>query len=260
MPTTLSVTEHLEGLREALVSFVRYADRAGLRAGVPTTPDWNIRQLIAHQGMVHRWAAANLRGLSSDTEVLEREGQTSVDPVEWLRDGAIEFVTALTQAPESVAAPVFLHDAPGPRQFWARRQCHETTVHAVDAMSAALGRAPTADETWISPALALDGIDELVRGFLPRSKSTLRADEPLTIAVRPDEAERAWLVSVSAAPAVTEEVPAADPRVEKAEIVMAGGAVALYLDLWNRSAAGGDGHDGGQPGAHLWRERARIVW
>lgn len=259
MPTTLSVTEHLEGLREALVSFVRYADRAGLRAGVPTTPDWNVRNLIAHQGMVHRWAAANLRGLSSDPEALEREGQTSVDPVEWLRDGAIDFVTALTQAPETVGAPVFLHDAPGPRQFWARRQCHETTIHAVDAMAAALGRAPSAEETWISPAVALDGIDELVRGFLPRRKSTLRSDEPITIAVRPDEGERAWLVSVSPEPAVTEEVHTGDVRCAAADVQMQGSAVALYLELWNRSVVPVE-NDDPQPGAHLWRERARIVW
>lgn len=252
MPTTLSVTEHLEGLREALVSFVRYADRAGLRAGVPTTPDWNVRNLIAHQGMVHRWAAGNLRGLSSDPEALEREGQTSIDPVEWLRDGAIDFVTALTQAPETVGAPVFLHDAPGPRQFWARRQCHETTVHAVDAMAAALGRAPSAEETWIGPALALDGIDELVRGFLPRPKSTLRSDEPVTIAVRPDEGERAWLVSVSPEPAVTEEVSVADARCDAADIQLTGGAVSLYLQLWNRAAA--------HAVPELWRERSRIVW
>jgi uncharacterized protein (TIGR03083 family) len=256
MPTTLTVPEHLEGLREALVSFVRYADRAGLRAGVPTTPDWNVRQLIAHQGMVHRWAAANLRGLSSDTEALEREGQTSVDPVDWLRDGAIDFVTALTQAPETVGAPVFLHDAPAPRAFWARRQCHETTMHAVDALAAALGRAPAAEETWIGPDLALDGIDELVRGFLPRSKSSLRSDEPVTFAVCPDEGDRAWLVSVSADPAVTDEVEAGDARCADADIRLGGGAVELYLDLWNRTAR----PDGSGPVAHLWRERARIVW
>jgi uncharacterized protein (TIGR03083 family) len=250
MSTTLSVPEHLEGLREALVAFVRYADRAGLRAAVPTTPGWKVRNLIAHQGMVHRWSAANLRGLSSDTDALEREGQTSVDPMEWLRDGAIEFVTALSQAPDSVGAPVFLHDAPGPRPFWARRQCHETTIHAIDAMAAALGRPPTAEETWISPELALDGIDELVRGFLPRSKSTLRSDVPLSIAVCPDEGDRAWLIAVSDNPALVEEVPSGHERCGKADLVMAGGAVALYLDLWNRAA----GEDG------IWRERARIVW
>lgn len=252
MPTSLDPADHLEGLREALVAFVRYADRTGLRAPVPTAPDWNLRQLIAHQGMVHRWAAAQLRGVPANTEAIERGGQSAVDPVEWLRDGAIEFVTALTQAPDDVEALVFLPDAPPPKPFWARRQCHETTIHAVDAMAAALGRAPTAEETWIGPELALDGIDELLRGFVTRKKSRLRAEEPLTIAVCPDEGDRAWLVSVSAEPAVTKVVTAGDAREARADIRMAGGAVALYLDLWNRSAEGTTGE--------IWRERARIAW
>ena len=62
MPTQLAPAAHLEGFRSAMVAFVRYADRAGLQASVPTTPDWTVRQLIAHQGMVHRWAAAILKG------------------------------------------------------------------------------------------------------------------------------------------------------------------------------------------------------
>ncbi|HEY8059487.1 MAG TPA: maleylpyruvate isomerase N-terminal domain-containing protein, partial [Acidimicrobiales bacterium] len=70
----LGVPRHLEGLREAMVAFVRYADRAGLRAPVPTTPDWTVRRLVAHQGMVHRWASATVRGLGADPDALEQEG------------------------------------------------------------------------------------------------------------------------------------------------------------------------------------------
>ena len=66
---------------------------------------------------------------------------------------------------------MFLADAPSPRCFWARRQCHETTIHAVDALSASLGRYPVAaDASWIGTELALDGIDELLTGFLPRPR------------------------------------------------------------------------------------------
>src|SRR5689334_14836014 len=35
VPTQLPLTRHLEGLRSAMVAFVRYADRAGLAAPVP---------------------------------------------------------------------------------------------------------------------------------------------------------------------------------------------------------------------------------
>ncbi len=97
---------------------------------------------------------------------------------------------------------VFLNDAPGPRAFWARRQCHETTIHAVDALAGALGRYPTAADTWIVPAVALDGIDELLAGFMTRNKSRLRSDQPLTVGVLADESPTGWLVEVGPAPAV----------------------------------------------------------
>lgn len=258
MPTQLPVAAHLEGLREALLAFTRYADRAGLRAGVPTCPDWTVRQLVAHQGMVHRWATGLLEGRATEPDALEREGRAAVDPLEWLRDGAIELAGALTRAPEAVGAPVFLKDAPAPRAFWARRQCHETTIHAVDAMAAALGSAPDPAATWIGTDLALDGIDELLCGFLPRSKSTLRSETPTVFAVVPDEGERAWLVRVSADPAATTVVPRDDVRLAEADTTVSGDAVSLYLRLWNRStdAVRGSAEDG----MALWHATARVVW
>ena len=171
MPT-LDVAAHLEGLRVAIVAMVRYADGAGLGAPVPTTPDWTVRRLVAHQGMVHRWAAAVVTGAEQTPQRWEREGRDSLDPLEWLRDGAIEVIAAICSAPEDLDALVFLVDAPPPRRFWARRQCHETTIHAVDALSAALGRYPVAaDAAWIGSELALDGIDELLTGFITEARA-----------------------------------------------------------------------------------------
>src|SRR6478736_4182599 len=50
MPTELTLAAHLEGLRVALVALVRYADRAGPEAPVPTCPGWTVRDLVAHTG------------------------------------------------------------------------------------------------------------------------------------------------------------------------------------------------------------------
>ena len=181
MPTRLTPEEHLEGLRDAVVGFVRYAERAGLDAPVPTCPEWTVLDLVAHQGMVHRWAAALVRGERPGDDAVaayEAEGRAAADPVGWLADGALEVAAAVREAPEDRPALVFLNDAPAaPRAFWARRQCHETTIHAVDALSASLGRPPRASETWIDPVLARDGIDELLGGFLTRPRSRLRCDE-----------------------------------------------------------------------------------
>lgn len=251
MPTTLSRAQHLEGLRAALVAFTRYVDRAGLRAAVPTTPDWTVRKLVVHQGMVHRWAAALVNGRQADPDRYEREGQAAPDLLDWLRDGAIEVVTAISGAPNSLAAPVFLNDAPPAREFWARRQCHETTIHAVDALSAALGRYPKGDETWIDDELALDGIDELLCGFLSRDRARLRSEEPMRIAVRPEAPVEGWLVEVGPHAAVVTRQ--SDPR---GDVHLEGSLTALYLTLWNRS----DEVTATEDFEHLWRGGADVTW
>jgi len=218
-----------------MVAFVRYADRAGLGAAVPSCPDWTVRDLVAHQGMVHRWAAALLRGeVVAEPEAWQREGAAETDPLEWLRDGAVDLAQALHDAAEDVVAPVFLRDAPAPRSFWARRQCHETTVHAIDAQSAALGRLPHPDEVdWVAGEVAEDGIDELLGGFLTRGRSALRTEEESVLVVAPDDAEDRWVLTLSPEPAVT--VRRTGGVAEDADWVLTGSARELYLRLWNRT-------------------------
>ena len=234
MPTTLPPDEHLAALRDAVSAFARHAQEAGLDVPVPTCPDWTVRRLIGHQGMVHRWAAANLRGRTIEIDATERAGRRAASPVDWLRDGAIDLVAAITAAPDDVQTVVFLNDAPGPRAFWARRQCHETTIHAVDALSAALGRYPTSADTAIDPAVAIDGIDELLAGFMTRNKSRLRSESPMVVGVVAEESPTGWLVEVGPAPAVVTVVPS-DEVADRCDVRLEGPAVAVYLTLWNRS-------------------------
>lgn len=246
----MRVQEHLRALDEAVDAFATAATSVALESPVPTTPDWDVRQLVAHQGLVHRWATAHLRDERVDVEATEREGLESPDPVSWLRSGAAHLVRVLEEAPDDLPGRVFLADAPPPRMFWARRQCHETTIHAVDALSAALGRYPRAADTWITRDIALDGIDELLTGFLPRPSSRLRAEDPLTIAVLPEDADQRWLVAISDQQPVTTR----GLGDEDADVVLAGSAVALYLTLWNRSDEVRD------EGLELWAEGARVTW
>jgi len=234
VPTTLTPDQHLAALRDAVSAFARHAQEAGLDVPVPTCPDWTVRRLIGHQGMVHRWAAANLRGKTVEIDATERAGRRAPSPVDWLRDGAIDLVAAITTAPDDVQTVVFLNDAPGPRAFWARRQCHETTIHSVDALAAALGRYPTSADTAIDPAVAIDGIDELLAGFMTRNKSRLRSESPMVVGVVAEESPTGWLVEVGPAPAVVTVVPS-DEVADRCDVRLEGPAVAVYLTLWNRS-------------------------
>jgi uncharacterized protein (TIGR03083 family) len=246
----MQLEQHLEGIRRAVESFADSATTAGLSAAVPTTPDWDVRRLLAHQGLVHRWATGHVLGEQVDPDALEQEGLESDDPVAWLRAGADRLLTTIEAAPDELEALVFLADAPTPKHFWARRQCHETTIHAVDALSAVLGRYPKAADTWIDSRVALDGIDELLTGFLPRPHSRLRAEDPMTIAVLPEDADERWLVAISEQPPVT----ARGLGDEEADVVLHGSAVALYLTLWNRSDEVADER------LALWAESVRVSW
>jgi uncharacterized protein (TIGR03083 family) len=246
----MQLEQHLEGLQAAVAAFTASGRAAGLETAVPTTPDWDVRRLVAHQGLVHRWARGHLLGQRLDLDAVEREGMESEDPLTWLRSGADDLVASLQDAADELEAFVFLADAPAPKRFWARRQCHETTIHAVDALSAALGRYPRSADTWIHREVALDGIDELLTGFLPRPGSRLRADDPITIAVLPEDADQRWLVAVSQQAPVTARGLGDD----EADVVLRGSAVALYLTLWNRSDEVAD------DSLELWAEGARVTW
>src|SRR5690606_33354539 len=109
-----------------------------------------------------------------------------------------------------VPATVFLNDAPRPRDFWARRQAHETTIHSTDALAAALGRVPSADEAGTGADLALDGIDELLTGFFTRGRSRLAEGDPFTIAVTPTDSDKDWTVRVSDGRMVTQRLRSAE--------------------------------------------------
>lgn len=247
----MDLDAHLDAIWEALDRFATCARSAGSAAPVPTTPGWTVRDLVAHQGMVHRWATATVRGVDADPDALEQEGLAAADPVAWLCRGAESLVAALAEAPDDLDAPVFLHDAPPPRAFWARRQCHETTIHAVDALAAAVGRLPRAADTWITPELAVDGIDELLTGFLPRPGSRFRPARPTAFAVLPDDSPERWLVETSAGhPPVTTR-GAGDGA---ADVALRAPAAALYLALWNRT------DEVVVDGFELWAEHVRVVW
>jgi uncharacterized protein (TIGR03083 family) len=250
VPTQLTTDRHLDGLREAVTAFTAYAGRAGLQAPVPTCPDWTVLDLVAHQGMVHRWAAALVRGEEPDDAEVDGyqvAGRAAPDPVGWLGEGASALTEAIRRAPEDLETVVFLRDAPAPRAFWARRQCHETTMHAVDALAATLGRAPRPEEVWVDPELAGDGIDELLGGFLTRPRSRLRCEEDALLVVRPEDLADWWEVSLGPRPAVTTRRTTAD--VPEGDWELTGSAVELYLRLWNRL----------EP-PEEWRRLTAVTW
>jgi uncharacterized protein (TIGR03083 family) len=148
MPTLLSLEDHLGALVRSGAALREAAAMAELDARVPTCPAWDVTKLVIHQGMVHRWAAANLRGETNhDTSASQAEGKAAARLLDWYSQGLAALVDTLQTTADDATAMMFLRDAPPPRRFWARRQAHETTIHSADAISAVCRRWPTASES-----------------------------------------------------------------------------------------------------------------
>lgn len=260
-PTLVTFDDHLSGLAAATDALCRAAGLTWLGARVPTCPKWDVLDLVAHQGMVHRWATAALRADPAgmgNAPLAETEGRTSGDPLAWLHAGATDLAAALEDAPDDLETLTFLKAAPPPRQFWARRQCHETTVHALDAVAAEQGRALRADDAWFGQDLAADGVDELLLGFWPRSKGRLRSTTPYAVRVLPTDVPLSWVVEVSDAPVRSRRVvgPDADDPAVAALPTVRGSAVDLYLRLWNRGGTVSD--DAGV--LEAWSVDGAVTW
>lgn len=257
-PEPITVGEYLDAATIAAEVLARSARDAGLGTPVPTCPGWTVHDLLAHQGMVHRWASAIVRGadpLTVDTTAIEAGGLSAPDPAAWLQAGAAELVHSLTDAPDDLHALVFLREAPPARRFWARRQCHETTVHALDGISALTQRHPVADDaSWVTERLAVDGIDELLVGFWQRRTKGLRSRAPYTAAVSADTGD-VWLLEVGPEATVARHLEGRGGAPSRARTVQ-GSATDLYLALWNRGGTVVD------PSGLVpeWRERAAITW
>ncbi|MCE7079338.1 maleylpyruvate isomerase family mycothiol-dependent enzyme [Streptomyces sp. ST2-7A] len=251
---------------EALLSA---AELAGPDASVPTCPGWRVRELVRHQGRVHRWAGALL---SEDAPAPEGSSTVPVptrdeEPTEWYRAGLRDLVARLRAFDPAAERWTFLPGSPSARHFWARRQAHETTVHRVDAQLAA-GRRPSP----IGTAAALDGIDEVLTGFHSGARSRARSEKPVTLGLRASDVPGAeWTVRLSTEPprVTGPGTGAGAPLLGEADCLVTGPAGRLLLWLWNRDLP--DGSDGcpaapddhltltGDPApAQLWRETGGV--
>ncbi|MFF9630376.1 maleylpyruvate isomerase family mycothiol-dependent enzyme [Streptomyces fradiae] len=278
----MDTAEHIKHLAREGRLLADAAEEAGCDAEVRPCPGWEVRHLLRHTGMVHRWATAFVaEGLTS---YRPGGGEPDLDGpalLDWYREGHERLVTALTGAPDALECWTFL-PAPSPVAFWARRQAHETTVHRVDAESA-LGL--VAGRSAVGAELAADGIDELLRGFHGRAGSRVRTDRPGTLRVRTTDTGDVWRVALSAEPPRTERTAGGAPEAVAvavavavaggasdgpsdavaggpAECELSGTAEALYLSLWNRLPAGTPAVTvtGDDRLARLWRETSAVTW
>lgn len=249
----MDVAQHLLALRGQGDLLAEAASAAGLDVPIPTCPEWRMRDLVRHVGGVHRWAAAYVSGarmqvLSEDEE--ERVMATWPDDgglVDWFREGHADLVQALEAAPPDLACWSFL-PAPSPRAFWARRQAHETAIHRADAESPGATIAP------FPPAFAVDGIDELLLGFLSRPGRGPVGRPGSSIHVHSTDVAGEWMMRFRRdGLEVAQGCDAADCSIQAT-------ASDLYLFLWNRMGSEDLDVRGDRSLLDSWRETARVRW
>ncbi|MFD4223367.1 maleylpyruvate isomerase family mycothiol-dependent enzyme [Streptomyces griseus] len=251
----MQIAEHIASLSGEGRLLAAAAERAGPGASVPTCPGWQIRHLLRHTGMVHRWAAAFVT--EGHTAYQPDGGEPALDGAElltWFREGHDHLVRSLEEAPADLDCWTFL-PAPSPLAFWSRRQLHETTVHRVDAESALGGPL-----TPVPAERAVDGIDELLTGFHARPRSKVRSRKPRTLRVRAVDTEATWTVRISEDPPEAVRTAAPDAPEDGVDCELSGTAEGLYLTLWNRLPLAALSLRGDRSVARLWTDNSAVTW
>jgi uncharacterized protein (TIGR03083 family) len=220
--------EWLRQLRAHYAVVRAVVENGDLDARVPACPDWDVRGLVHHLGEIHRWVVVAIReGHPNAPTPVGPTGRT--DLLDWSDEGFGALVDLL--AATSPQTPCW-NFGPRPRtaRFWFRRQAHEHAVHGWDALRAQLpsGTDPSGFlDGHIDPALAEDGIDEVVGMFLPRQIRLGRiAALAGAVHLLPTDgaADSSWILA-GQVPPEARPAPAAS---------VTGPGEALYLLLWGR--------------------------
>lgn len=160
---TVDLSVDLDTARETIATAGAALTAAGRDhpdADVPWCPGWTVHSVLAHIGCVHEWvagmvstAASEMRDFPSAPDV------TGGSLADWADERRRALLEALAEADPD--RPMWAFGAEVPTRFWARRQAHETAVHAFDATAAA-------GQAWTIPGdVADDGLAELLTLFLP---------------------------------------------------------------------------------------------
>ena len=243
MPGMADDVSYVEHLRNDAAALAEAARSAGLSSTVPPCPEWDVEKLVRHIGRVHTSCAAVVRERGKvDFDALPAmpKGDEAVPAFE---ERAAALVDALEALPEDYPIWNWFGIEPPIPGFYHRRMAQETAVHRWDAQAAAGTAAP------IDAALAADGIDELLVGFLNFAGD---ADLGGSMHLHATDAEAEWVVRRDDGKLV------ATPEHAKADVALRGTASDLLLFLWNRIPAASLDVVGNADVARAWKETVKF--
>jgi len=215
--------DFVEVVRAESQLMAELAAEADMNALAPT-PNWTVHELLAHTGAAQGWAASVVEDAAQDLafDSRLRYGPGSGPVIEWFTDRYQNLVRVLTDAPANLDCATFIV-ALTPRAMWRRRAAHEVAVHRFD-LEEAVGLPSPVDR-----AVADDGIDELLVGFLTRPSRGPQLSETLRLLVSAIDTDSSWIVAIGP------DGTSAARGDGDSDVQLSGTASDLYLGLWNRS-------------------------
>ena len=182
-----------------------------LSAPVEHCGGWTLYDLADHLGQGNMWAAVAVTDKHGDYAAPAAPRDRAA-LTRWFRGTCGTLLAALDTDPSSSAWTI----APPPTAgFWQRRRCLETLIHRWDAEHALGVTGP------LDPALAADGVAEVVDTMAPRQVRLGRAAAPPhAIRIRAGDTGSSWILGAGE-PVATMHATAA----------------TLLLVLWGRLAA-----------------------
>jgi uncharacterized protein (TIGR03083 family) len=192
--------DHLALLEVEVAAFAEALRTADLEAPVQACPGWTVRDVASHVTGIHEWVLLAL----DDNGPPSYDEAAHPDPVAAYLDASGRMIARLRGMPADAPAWTFdRHDQTA--GFWRRRQLHEVSMHRWDV-----------EPFVVDPAVAEDGIDEVLDFFLPRQIAMGRKQLPEGT-LRLISLEREWAFG-DGRPVVTAHGTASD----------------LLLGLWGR--------------------------
>ena len=246
----MDFTTWMEALRTEGVRMAAVAEQVSADVPVPSCPDWSVRDLVRHTGRVHRWAGlmiseSRLEPPANLGEIIPAGWPSDDGLVEWFREGHELLAAALENAPPDLQCWSIM-DAPSPRNFWARRQAHETSIHRVDTELAAGAL------SGFDPMHAADGIDELLVWFIGRPGRSPSASTEMTLGVFATDMNRGWTATFGP------EKGHGRPGIGEPDCTVSGTAADLYPYLWSRTPLGDLHVEGDRTVLEQWRESSSF--
>jgi uncharacterized protein (TIGR03083 family) len=220
----------LDCLRREGAAFRAAVSPEVLGSQVPSCPEWNVEQLVAHVGEVYRFHAAHLvRGVTTPPEDEDPIPPTGPAVLDWWDESFRLAVAALeSTAPDAPAWNWSIQEKVA--KFWFRRFANETAIHRWDAELAA--GAALAEP--VDTRLAIDGVDEAFDTFLA---SGHRAG-PLTlrgvVTLRATDADAHWAVRLRGEGMSLLDTNTVFDDPPHAQTAVSGNASDLLLALWGR--------------------------